>query len=259
MAKVVVDTEPMHAHVPVLHRLLHPRRNVVLLVSKTALRMPFELRRALLGHISVAAHEGPEQEMAFTVELAALVSHFGSMLTTAQRALRTGTTTIALGTDSMVITTRGSTHTQLQTHHACSSTTFDNLMTGSIDIDAVVSLPRADLMAVLIGNADVAVQVTKLTRLTTLAHMRIACGAAALDVVKNAEGNDVALPEPALTTSVENVAGPIVFPHHEFNHLVQALGPCTRLLLGIAGAAGLMTVQAGSAGGEIRALLSMCE
>lgn len=231
----------------------------MLLLSKTALRMPFELRRALLGHISVAAHEGPEQEMAFSVELAALLSHFGSMLGTAQRALRTGTTTIAMGGETMVITTRGDTHTQLQTQHACTPTSFDNLMTGSIDIDAAVSLPRTDLLAVLAANADVSVQVQKLTLRTSLAHMQVTSGTAILDIVKNSEGQDVPLPDPELNPNIEQVAGPIMFPHHEITHLMQSMTPCARVLLGIAGEAGLLTVQASSAGGEIRALLSMCE
>lgn len=230
-----------------------------MLISKTALRMPFELRRALLGHISVAAHEGPDQEMAFSVELSALLAHFGSMLGAAQRALRTGTTTIAFGVDTMVITTRGDTHTELQTQHACAATSFDNLMTGSIDIDAAVSLPRADMVSVLMANADMTVQVQKLTLRTSLAAMTISSGNAQLQIVKNSEGNDVPLPDPALNPTVEQVAGPIVFPHHEINHLMQGIAPCTRVLLGIAGEAGLLTVQASSAGGEIRALLSMCE
>ena len=247
-----VDTETMYYHIPVLHKLLQPRRNVVLLVQKRVLRLPFELHKVLLGHISVPLRqEAQVDEAAFTVELGVLMAHFGSMLGAAQRPLRTGVTTFSFDEDVLTVTTEGDTNTRLSTTQPCTRCSFDNLMSGTIDIDASISVLRSDLLAVLTRPSDVCIRMDGLDVFT---RMRLTVGASCLEIIKNAAGDDVPPPPEDVPLKPRCIVPEMRFPHHEVSHLMNAMSPCARVILGVAVDAGLLTVQAGSNGAEIRAL-----
>lgn len=249
---VSVDTETLYYHVPVLHRLLQPRRNVNIIVQSRVLRLPFELHKVLLGHISVPLREAcMVDEVAFTVELGALMAHFGAMLGAAQRPLRTGVTTLTFEDDMLTVKTVSETNTQMSSTHPCTRTVFDNLMAGTIDIDASVSLLRSDLLAVLTRQSDVCIS---MDAIEPYVRVRIRVGSSCMEIIKNAAGEDVPPPPDDLQVESRTIVPEMRFPHHEVSHLVNALLPCARIILGVAIDAGLMTVQAGSNGAEVRAL-----
>jgi len=250
--RVSVDTETMYHHVPVLHKLLQPRRNVVLLVQNRVLRLPFELHKVLLGHISIPLREEVAvTEMAFTVELGMLMSHFASMLGSAQRPLRMGVTTLSFHENVLTLTTEGDTNTRLSTTQPCTKCVFDNLMSGTIDIDASASLLRSDVLAVLTRPADVCVS---MDAVDAFVRLRLRVGSSCLQIIKNAAGDDVAPPPEDVQPVTRQIVPEMRFPHHEVNHLMLAMTPCARVILGVAVEAGLLTVQASSNGAEIRAL-----
>ena len=162
---VLVETEPLFALVPVLNRLLTPRRNVCVLASSAVVRLPFELQHTLLGVISIpvlfaTGMSGTEQ--AWTLELPQLHAHF-ALLANAQRGMRSGVTTLKFDGDEVCIKSQGDSHTQIESRQPCRAIQeYENPMSGEFDLGATISLPRPDLMALLSRQHPLQVQVQRL-------------------------------------------------------------------------------------------------
>ena len=273
---VLAETEPLFALVPVLHRLLSPRRTVHLLVSADVVRLPFELQHTILGAISIpvlVATGLSGEERAWALELPQLNTHF-AMLGNAQRGMRSGVTTLTFVDEELRIISKGDTHTQIESRQMCRAVPeYENPLSGEFDLAATISLPRPDLVALLSRphSLEVGVQRLIVEGAQPLVRASLTAGPSTLTVVKDENGADVSVP-PELDVRTEDVVAPMTFPHHDIAHLTTAMACFSRMVLGFAPESGLLAVHACrcgpilfvpphltppySNGGELRALLS---